>query len=152
MKNTVEQLCDIYYKYEYWHNNKMPYPEAVNYHRQMLLQGNIKIVEDLGVVLGYYQVYLINKEQLNRLVLHKNFDERKEDILNGNIAYVANLWIDKSFRKGYVFREIRAKFLEQTKHCSMICGEEQPRKGRLRIFSNKRSRKWEAKNLAEQQL
>lgn len=143
MKNIVEQLCEIYYKYEYWHSFHMPYPEAVNYHGQMLSQGNMKVVEDLGIVLGYYEVWLITKEQLNKIILHKGFDARKENVLDGDIAYLANLWIDKSFRKGRVFRELYAKFFEQVGNCSMVVGEEQPRKGRLRVFKNTRSKTWE---------
>ena len=149
MKNTVEQLVDIYFRDEWWHNFKMPYPEAVNYHGQMLLQGNIKTVEDLGVVLGYVEFWLITKEQLNRIILNKPFDARKEDVLNGDIAYVANLWIDKSFRKGRVFRELSARFFDRVKHCSMVCGEEQPRKGRLRVFKNTKTEQmqWEKKKV-----
>jgi len=145
MKNTVEQLVDIYFRDEWWHSFKMPYPEAINYHYQMLMQGNIKTIEDLGIVLGYYEVWLINKEQLNRIILHKPFDARKEDVSSGDIAYLSNLWIDKSFRKGRVFRELYAKFFEQVNKCQMVVGEEQPRKGRLRVFKNTKTEqgKWD---------
>lgn len=149
--DTIHQLVDIYFKEEWWHKNRMSQEKAYNYHKQMYEQGNIQVYEDMGLVLGYYQVYFVNSKQLEDLVMNRPFHELTEDIRNGNIAYLANLWIDKPFRKGSVFKTLYTKFFEQCRNCKMIVGEEQPRKGRLRIFRNGRSR-WEKKSQVEKAL
>jgi hypothetical protein len=50
----------------------------------------------MGLILGYWQVWLINEEQANRILAGLPFDATREDISTGKIAFLANLWIDKT--------------------------------------------------------
>ena len=140
MVKIIEQLLNIYYNEEWWHDTRLNRNSAFNYHNKLVQQGNIQIYQELGIVLGYYEVWFINKKQLKDIVMGKPFSPILQDISHGNIAYLANLWIDDKFRKGKVFKELYKRFFKHIAHCEMVAGLEQPRKGRLRVFKNRRIR------------
>ena len=135
--NIPEQLVEIYYDEEWWHLSKMPEKIAWEYHNHLFRQGNIQVVAELGVVLGYYEVWFIDKKQLGRILLGEKFPADTENITDGNIAFLANAYIDKSFRNGRVFKLLYRRFMEQTKHCTMISGEEQNHNCRFKVFRRK---------------
>lgn len=151
MNDIITQLCDIYYKYEWWHKDIMAEPVANRYHKFLLEQGNIQVYEELGVVLGYYEVWFITRQQLNNIILGKRFSAEDENVTDGNIAYLANLFIDKSFRDGKVMKELLHRFREHTKHCDIIIGEETAHRKRLRVFNNRRN-EWVKKSLVLPQI
>lgn len=123
MEHIVDQLIKIYYDEEYWHNKKLPHDEAVKYHMKMLRDGNIVYYEELGVVLGYYEVWRITFEQFGRLICKVPFSSYQENVKDGNIAYVANVWVDKKFRRGNVIRLLKFQFFNQNRHCEYFVGE-----------------------------
>jgi len=121
-EDIIKQLVDAYYKNEYWHKTRMPYTEAVRYHNKLFTQGNIVIYEELGIILGYYEVWRINFEQFGRIICREHFSSFWEDVDSGNVAYVANAWIDKDFRKGRVANYLIKQFFKQNHHCTHYCG------------------------------
>lgn len=135
-KSIVEQLCDIYYHKEYWQKDILSPDLAVKYHQRALGKGNIQVYEENGEVLGYYEVWRINFEQFGRLVCHtEDFYANDEDTTNGNIAYVANVWIKPEHRKGKVFRELKLRFFKQTYNCEYFVGEAIRKKcGLVKVF------------------
>lgn len=139
IKTIVEQLCDTYYLDETWHHKRMNPEDAYAYHLHHIENGSIRVYQEMGVVLGYYQLFKVNKEQAQRLVAKLPFNENIEDIKSGNIAYVHNLWVDKAFRKGRIFREMLKMWREDTKDCTMTMGLEQKYRERVRVYPLKRS-------------
>jgi hypothetical protein len=121
-KDIPEQLAQIYIKEENWHLSKMPLEEAIRYHTKLYYQGNIQIYEIEGVVLGYFEVWYINFEQFGRLVAHVPFSGYHENIISGNLAYVANTWIHPDYRKGAVYKILRNRFFKMSNHCTHYCG------------------------------
>jgi len=150
--NIIEQLVDIYYRHEWWHKNKMEPATAFRYHTKLYNQGNVQCHEEMGVLLGYYEVWFINEKQLGNIVIGRRFTADSEDITSGDIAYLANCWIDPNFRRGRVFKDLYLRFMEQTRKCRVYAGETAKRKFKLNIF--KRRQVWAAKNkvLLGQQL
>lgn len=134
VRSVAEQLVDIYYSQEWWIRSRMHPDKALDYHYRQLEKGAIRIIMELGVVLGYYQLWKLTQEQVNRILDGKPFDENAEDITHGDIAYLANLYIDKSFRKGSVFKRLHKMFKEDTKDCTHVAGVEQKYRERIKLF------------------
>ena len=121
--NTIEQLNDIHQKEEFWLKKKMPEEESLRYHSTMHERGNIVTAERDGKVVGYFEVWKINFEQWGRIVCHAPISGYLEDVQSGNIAYVANVWIDKAYRQGSVVKELKKKFFETTYMCDYFVGQ-----------------------------
>jgi hypothetical protein len=122
LKSKVDQLCEIYYKQENWHESKIPYEDAVKYHTKLFNQGNIQIYEIDGIVLGYFEVFFINFEQFGRIVAHAPFNQMDEDVISGKLAYVSNTWIHPDYRKGAVYKILRNRFFKMCNHADYYCG------------------------------
>ena len=121
--DIVKQLVEIYFREEYWQENKMPEDIAYNYHKKLYEQGNIQVFEKDGLVLGYYEVWRINFEQFGRIICHIPFYADSEDVVNGNIAFVANTWIKSEYRNSYVYKVLRNLFFKHNFKCDYYCGE-----------------------------
>ena len=120
--SIVSQLVDIYFNEEWWHTTKMPPEQAFNYHQTMLDKGIIQICEQAGIVLGYIEVWKINFEQFGKLICHAPFKAIDEDVISGNIAYLANTFIKKEYRKSYVKKVLKLKFFSYTHNCQYYVG------------------------------
>ena len=137
VRSIAEQLVDIYYSEEYWIKNRMHPDEALEYHYKQLEKGAIRVIVELGVVLGYYQLWKLNNEQVNRILAKQSFNENTEDITHGDIAYLANLYVDKSFRNGSVFRRMYKMWKQDVKDCDTVVGIEQKYRERIKLFKLK---------------
>lgn len=114
----VEQLVDIYQRYEWWHNPRMSYVQAYVYHKKRLENGAIHIYEENGEVLGYYERYF----KSNTCILH-------------------NLFIKPGFRQGRVFHFLYRHFFDSMpQNIDKIQGEKQKLNGRMVTALIKRSR------------
>jgi len=120
----TDQLTDIYLNKEWWvrEEDKLPIKIAKNYYDKLLKDGNILTCEFDGQILGYVEAWKINFEQFGRIVCHADFCADGEDILNGNIAYVANVWIDKPYRRSWVTKDLILKFYKFTHNCDYYVG------------------------------
>lgn len=109
--DIVKQLLDIYYKYEYWHKNKMPYDVAYSYHKTLLENGNIIVHIKDGKVLGYVEFWKITPEQIQK-VINENFNADTENIKDGEVCYVANCWIQPEYRNNGVYKILKKKLFD----------------------------------------
>ena len=121
--DIINQLVNIYFKYEHWQKNKMPYDIAYAYHKKLYELGNMQIYEEKGKVLGYVEFWLINFEQFGRIICHETFYADGENVIRGNIAFVANVWVDPQYRNSYIIKELKLKFFKNTFHCDYFVGE-----------------------------
>lgn len=111
----VDQLTSIYLTKEQWHKNKLTVEESNNYHARLLLNGNIITVIEEDTLKGYIEFWLINYEQFGRLVCNQPVLTDVEDLLNGNIALINNMWISEEDRNGEVFETLATMFLARCK-------------------------------------
>ena len=123
MLSIIDQLVKVYFDEEWWHTKRMCYDDAVKYHKKMLEQGAIIPYTQMGVLLGYIEVWRVNFEQFGRLICDAPFSAFNEDVVNGNIAYVANIWIDKKFRNTSVMKAIKLVFFKRHFNCDYFVGE-----------------------------
>lgn len=87
--DIVQQLVEIYEKYEWWSKDKMSFEAAIRYHKKRLDNGDIYVYEENGEVLGYYERYI-----------------------TGDTVLLHNLFIKEGHRRGKVFKELYRHFFQ----------------------------------------
>lgn len=120
--NIIEQLTHIYHTEENWHIKKLSIEESNKYHEKLLMQNNIGVFTKDGEVLGYFECWRINFEQFGRLVCGVPVYTFEENITDGNIALVNNVWIHPDHRNGEVYKYLRNKFYELNHNCDFYVG------------------------------
>ena len=120
----TEQLTEIYLTKEWWvtPEEKLPVEVAHLYYDKLYKQGNIITCEKDGVLLGYVEVWKINFEQFGRIICHAQFCADAENIIDGKIAYVANVWIEPQLRSSWVTKILKIKFFKFASDCDYFCG------------------------------
>ena len=107
--DIAKQLTDIYELDEVWHTNKMTHDEAIKYHQECLNNGNIVVYLKDGIVVGYYERYII-----------------------GRTCVLYNVFIKPDYRRGFVWKELYRHFFNtMPKHISKVIGEKQKIDGKL---------------------
>lgn len=119
----VGQLNNIYFQEEWWQLHSETLAGITNYHQAMIDKGNIICYVEDGIVLGYCEFWRINFEQFGRLICHQPFIAPFENTTDGNLCYVANVWIHKDYRRGKVFKDLKERFFKLNSHCDLFVGE-----------------------------
>ena len=139
----LDQLYDIYETYEYWHTSRLTRTQFDHYTQKLIDQGNIFYVQDGDKIVGYTEVWKINYSQFGRLLCVENIIADGEDVLNGNIAYVANVFIDPLYRQKFghidgVIKKMRKQYFEFTENCQYHVGEAKRKStGLVKVFKAK---------------
>lgn len=133
-ENLIAQLINVYYHEEYWVKRKMSVDKIRRYFNILLNNGNIITVERDKELLGYVEFWLINENQFSKLQRGGNLRPETEDVQTGNICYLNSLWIKNTERKGEVFKMMKKRFFEATRHCTLYCGVENKHNKRFRML------------------
>lgn len=89
-KVVLDVLCEYYAdRREAW---KLPFKRAYDYFKYLYDQGLLKTVYDKELI-GYAEIWLINEEQYERISSDKPFYVLDENVRDGNICYVRELWV-----------------------------------------------------------
>ena len=137
--SIVSQLCEIYLNKETWFKNKLSPAESFKYFSKLVGDGNIAVYRKNGKVLGYYECWYVTKPQMTKFLKEDKFCAYTENITDGNIAYLADAYIDKDYRNNGVIRHLKKEFFKQAKDCSYFAGNEMAKRdGRLRIFNRRK--------------
>lgn len=120
INKIVEQLTYIYHNFENWHKNKLNEEDANKYHERLLMQGNILTYVKDDKLIGYVEVWKINYDQLGRILCEKPFFVFDENITDGNIAYIHNMWIAPESRMVLVKKEILRDFMNKFSMCEFL--------------------------------
>ena len=136
--DIVPQLVRIYLEEEKWHKNKLSEEEAKKYYKEIIKKKNLSChTNKEGVVIGYIEWFAVSHEQFKRLVNNDSFHIGEEDISNGPICWVNDVWIKDSERFNGVYKKLRNSLFNATKHCEYYTGKEVKRNRRLRIFKQR---------------
>jgi hypothetical protein len=107
--NIPEQLVKIYNEEETWHQTRMTYEDAFDYHKTRYENGDIQVYQENGEVLGYYERYIL-----------------------WDTCILYNLWIREDCRRGKVIRELKRLFFSTLpKTVKKIIGEKQKLGGKM---------------------
>lgn len=132
--SLVEQLVEIYYE-EYWHKEYLSRPLAYEYHDKLLSSGNIITVSDGDNLCGYVEYWRLTYEQFGRIICGEPFSAMHEDVQTGQIAYVANTFIRKEFRRSSTWLLLKDRFIEINKECTHFCGHARRKKSEpVKVF------------------
>ena len=132
-----EQLTNIYHKFESWHKKKLSIEESNQYHEKLLMQGNIITIIEDEELKAYIEVWRINHEQLGRIVCDIPFFVYDENIVNGQIAYIANMWIDEMYRETIINQKLVQNFINKFGDCDFVVGKKTNRHNNFRAYSMK---------------
>ena len=121
MLSIIDQLWNIY-QHEDWHKNRLIKAEADKYHTKLYALGNIATCYDNDILVGYAEIWFLNHEQLGRIICGEHFSAYLEDVQNGYIAWLANIYIKPEYRKTQTLRILRDKFYSLSKHCKYYSG------------------------------
>lgn len=136
-EQIVSQLVETYFDpaKEFWHKERMSRIEAWKYHEQLLEQGNIITVSDGDRLAGYCEMWRVDFSQFGRIICGEPFAAVHENILNGQIAYVANTFIQPEYRDGKVARMLRDRFFEFNQDCTHFAGTARRKKSEpVKVF------------------
>lgn len=120
--NLPELLADCYLKDQPWQDFYMPRNDAIGYFLKMIDRGNIIAIQDSDELLGYVEAWKINFEQFGRIICKAPFWTYEENTTDGNICYLANIWIKPDFRRGMVFKSIETLFFALNNKCEYYAG------------------------------
>lgn len=120
ISDIVKQLTFVYKNYEYWHKNKLSDEDSDLYHERLLMQGNILTYIENDKLIGYVEVWRINFEQLGRLLCEIPFYVFDENITDGNIVYIHNMWISPEHRMSLVNKRILKDFFSKFSDCQFM--------------------------------
>ena len=135
--DIINFLVDIYHSdEEWWHNEKMSKEDSFEYFKCMINKGRIIYLIEDGIMLGYLESWRINYEQMGKLICHAPFSSCVQDVENGFICYLSNIWIKPSERRGKVFKELKRLFFEQNNDCLYFIGHAMRKKTQpVKVFS-----------------
>lgn len=133
--DLIKQLNRVYYEEETWHKFKISEEEITKYHERLLSSGNIICEFNESDLIGYVEFWRINYEQFGRIICQEPFSAYLENILDGNIAYVANAWIAKQYRSSSTYKKLKLLFLERNFMCDYFVGEARRKKSApIKVF------------------
>lgn len=131
----VGELLRVYYEEETWHKNKLSKEEAIKYHNRLIEKDAIIYRFCEGRLLGYLEVWRLDFAKFGRLICEGTLSAYLEDIEHGNIAYLANIWIDKKFRNSNMIRDFRTEFFVKYADCDYFVGESRTKKSApIKVF------------------
>lgn len=114
----------------------MSRPDAIYYFQEMILRGNILAeVNDKDGLLGYVEHWRINFDQFGRIICKAPFWTMEENTTDGNIAYLANIWIKSEYRHTFVLKQMESAFFDANNSCEYYAGMAQrKRTGLVKCF------------------
>lgn len=112
---VIDQITNIYLNLEYWHKNKLTREQSNEYHERLMMNGNILTYVADDKLIGYLEFWLIDYSQFGRLICNQSIMTDKENLLDGNIALINNMYIDENDRNGEAFETLAAQFLSRCK-------------------------------------
>ena len=108
--SLAEQLTDIYLYSEDWHTEKLPLEEAIKYHQRLLDLGRIQVVIQSGKIIGYVESWRLSYEQWGKYVCDRDFCAYLENVTEGEVCHLSNIWIAPKHRKTNVLKILKMKF------------------------------------------
>ena len=84
---------------------------------------------------GYIEFWRITPEQF-RKILDKDFYVFDENITDGDICYISNMYILKEYRRGLAMNYLKTIFKNINRDCKYFVGHETNRNNRVKIMEN----------------
>ena len=89
----VEQLVHIYKTEDYYQRGNLTDLEIRRYYSKMIAHGRIQLYMETCNVVGFIESWRLNYEQLGRVVCWHDFSALEEDVNNGDILYISDIYV-----------------------------------------------------------
>lgn len=132
MDNIVNQLVGIYYSIEYAENRVLTELEANHYYTHMLRHGRVNVYLEGDKVVGFIESWRLDTEQLGRVIIWDNFSALKEDVNEGPIAYISDMWVDPDYRRSNITNMLIDMFKESNKDADYFVSDRVKKEGKYR--------------------
>jgi hypothetical protein len=122
-ENIIGQLVDVYLSdEEWWHKDKLSVEESYRYFSHVYKLGNIIVHLKDEKLVGYLEFFRLDFCKFGKYVCHEPVNPFKEDVRLGNVCVVHNVWIDKNYRGGSVFKDLKRQFYQNNRNCDYFVG------------------------------
>jgi hypothetical protein len=133
METAISQLWDIYNTKEDWHKKRLTEEEFYHYTFRLINTNNLFYELVNNKVTGYVEVWRINYEQFGRISCGEKFYVYDENITDGCIAYISNMWSENIITTN----NLTLEFINRFGHLKYMTTER--RKGTsVRVYPMKR--------------
>lgn len=97
--STLEQLIAYYFEEEKLTPNKGNIRDSIEYYEKMLKDHNVTMLTDNNNnIIALMEVWVLSEEQFKRIVEDKGFYPRDENLTDGEIYFVNDLYIKPDHR------------------------------------------------------
>jgi len=126
------------YKEEWWHTSRISDEELDKYNDKLLKSDNIIFLYEQGLI-AYLEYWRITEKQLKEIMSNENWSAYNNNITDGNICFVANIWIDDYYRGNKeIDKTLKDMFLEKNKHCEKFIWKRNRLGKKMKLFTHMR--------------
>ncbi len=100
-------MMDTYYKKEDWHDTRLTHKQAAIYFSRAIATKNIVFEQVDGKIVGYLEIWRLDKDQLARIINDDNIDVLNENLTRGEFVFVNNMYVDEQYRGRSIARRIK---------------------------------------------
>ena len=127
MKNLIKQLTDVYLNEELynesWQRTKLTREEADYYFQTLTDKERLFCCTNEGQLIGFVETWKLDYEQFGRIIAGEPFCPCTENIEEGEVAYVGDVWVHPDYRKGRTIHILKEAFKEMNRDCKYFVGE-----------------------------
>ena len=118
--DIFSQLYNIYVREENWHTQRLNEKEFIGVKKYLMDKGLlfVEIIED--EVIAYCEVWKINYHQFGRISCGELLYTYDENLNEGNIAYISNLWIKDIHRNTNIIDILNDRFVDKYSGCKYV--------------------------------
>ena len=136
MINWINQLIEIHRTQESWQGHDLTEFQLLDYFQTLNQKGRLLLSGENHCILGYVESWRITFEQFGRIICQLPFAIGEENIEQGPIAYVANIFVQPQARKSWVIKDLTKQFFTQNIDADFFVGEAHRKKtGLVKVFS-----------------
>ena len=109
MRPKLTYMMNTYFNKEKFHRKLLSHNDAALYFSRAIATKNIVFeVIDQNIV-GYLEIWRLDKEQLAKIVNYENIDSLHENLTRGEFVFIAGLYIDKAYRRKSIVQKLKRK-------------------------------------------
>lgn len=140
----IEELTRIYLNEYRQEEEKLSEEEQRKYFDYVLSKNCIHTYGTHDNLLGFIESWRLDFQQFGRLICYAPFNIYEENITEGPICYLANIWIHPEHRRGAVIRQFKYDFFRCNMDAEYFVGEAFRKKTQpIKVFKKQEAyKKW----------
>jgi ribosomal protein S18 acetylase RimI-like enzyme len=132
--DIVKQLVDLYCNCEYDTRGTLTELEAMRYYSKMLGHGRIQMIMEEMNMVGFIESWRLDMEQLGRVVCWTRFSALEEDVTEGPVAHISDIWVRPDKRGQGVTEKLIDMFKQANHDADYFVSQRVKAKGKVRYI------------------